>query len=352
MQYPEFLKKGQTLGFVSPSFSCATEPYKSAFRNSLNFWKEKGINTFEGPNTYISNGIGICNSPKLCAKELTEVYSDPEISALISCGGGELMCETISFVDFDVIKRSTPKWYMGYSDNTNFTFLLTTLCDTASIYGPCAASFGMDPLHESLTDSFEILTGRRLKVTNYKKWEKDSLKDEEHPLTGYNLTEATDIKAYLPSGSSNEDISLITSRVAEKGRLIGGCMDILVNLLGTRFDRVSDFIEKYKNDGFIWYLEACDLNVFSIRRAMWQMEEAGWFDYAKAFIFGRPYNGEEMMGLNSTDAVLPFTTVKHRVPAIIDANIGHYPPMMPLINGSMAFIDYDNGSLTIDMKLI
>ena len=30
------------------------------------------------------------------------------------------------------------------------------------------------------------------------------------------------------------------------------------------------------------FFESCDLNVFSIRRAMWQMDNAGWFENVKA----------------------------------------------------------------------
>ena len=31
MRYPEFIKAGDTIGFVAPSFGCAMEPYISAF---------------------------------------------------------------------------------------------------------------------------------------------------------------------------------------------------------------------------------------------------------------------------------------------------------------------------------
>ena len=78
-----------------------------------------------GDNCYKDLGIGISNTPKLCAKELNEMYSNGESDVLISCGGGELMCEVVPFMDFEKIKNSKPKWYMGYSDNTNFTFLST-----------------------------------------------------------------------------------------------------------------------------------------------------------------------------------------------------------------------------------
>ena len=72
------------------------------------------------------------------------------------------MCEILDYVDFEQIGQEAPKWYLGYSDNTNFTFLLTTLCDTASVYGPCAAAFGMEPLHLSLNDAMLLLQGKKL----------------------------------------------------------------------------------------------------------------------------------------------------------------------------------------------
>ena len=59
-----------------------------------------------------------------------------------------------------------------------------------------------------------------------------------------------------------------------EGRLIGGCLDVLTLLLGTKYDKVQAFTERYKEDGIIWFIEACDLNVMGIRRALWQMEQA------------------------------------------------------------------------------
>ena len=76
------------------------------------------------------------NTPEACGAELTEYYCSDKNDILISCGGGELMCEILDTVDFDRIRVTKPKWNMGFSDNTNMTFLLATLCDTASIYGP------------------------------------------------------------------------------------------------------------------------------------------------------------------------------------------------------------------------
>ena len=86
------------------------------------------------------------------------MYTSDKSDALISCGGGELMCEILGYVDWDKIVKAEPKWFMGYSDNTNFTFLLNTIADTASVYGPCAAAFGADKLHNSQLDAIGVLT--------------------------------------------------------------------------------------------------------------------------------------------------------------------------------------------------
>lgn len=346
MRYPDFLKKGGTIGFVAPAFGCNIEPYKSAFHNAQSKWKKMGYGMDVGPNCYEGKGIGISNTPKACAEELMQYYCRKENDCLISCGGGELMCEDLSYVDWETISTAKPKWYLGYSDNTNMTFLLTTLCDVASIYGPCAPAFGMEPWHPAIWDTFALLCGEKKEFTSYELWEKEGLKDEEHPLLPYNCTEKTNVKIYVPTDTAS--VTEAEAAIAE-GRLLGGCMDCLVNLTGTKFDKVAEFIEKYKDDGIIWFLESCDLNVFSIRRAMWQMEQAGWFRYVKGFLIGRALKGEALMGLDRYEAVLACAS-KYGVPVFMDADLGHLPPAIPLVTGSYAQVEGKDGKLHISME--
>lgn len=353
MRYAPFLPANGTIGFVAPSFGCNIEPYRSAFENAKKKWQRLGYSLQLGPNCYAGAGVGISNTPVKCGQELTEYYLSDENDCLISCGGGELMCEILDYVDFEQIAQSEPKWYMGYSDNTNMTYLLATMCDTASIYGPCAAAFGMEPWHTSLKDAMKLLTGKKLTVQGYPKWEKEGLKSAENPLAPYHVTERRQIRFY---DGAAEQTGMYQGRQNPEtdfsGRLLGGCMDCLVNLLGTCYDHTEEFLEKYKEDGIIWFLEACELNVFGIRRAMWQMEHAGWFRYVKGFLIGRPLcHGQEMMGLDAYQAVLEIAAHKH-VPVIMDLDIGHLPPMMPLIVGSKAEVHLKGNQVTIDMQLL
>ena len=343
MRYPRPLPAGGTIGFPAPSFGCATEPYNTAFTHALEKWESMGYRTISGPNARLEQGVGISNTPEECGREFMEMYLSHEYDALISCGGGELMCEILPYVDFIRLAAADPKWFMGYSDNTNLTFLLAVLADTASVYGPCAPSFGMEPLHESLKDSFAVLTGEKQVVSSYGLWEKDSLKDELNPLAPYNLTEKLAMQCFVGSE--------MTESASFQGRLLGGCLDVLANLVGTRYDKVGDFVERYQEDGIIWFLEACDLNVFAIRRAMWQLEEAGWFQYVKGFLIGRPANGEPMMNLDARDAVLKVAGNKG-VPVVFDVDLGHRPPMMPLVVGSLAEVTYGGERLTIRMQYV
>lgn len=360
MRYPEFLNKNGTIGFVAPAFGCATQPYRDRFDRAQEIFRQQGYTLKLGDCCYEGTGTGISSSPEKCARELMDFYCAEDCDVLLSCGGGELMCETISQVDFDRIRRAEPKWYMGYSDNTNFTFLLTTLCDTAAVYGPNVGSFGMNPWHPYLNDAMSVLKGEKKMVSGYENWEKESLVTEETPFEPLNTTQERILKLYIPPRGETwkginaeefiEDARYFHGNLQMEGRLTGGCMDCLVNLTGTRFDQVKEYQKRYEKDGFIWFLEACDLNVFAIRRAMWQMEEAGWFENVRGFLIGRPLcHGQEMMGLDAYEAVLSIAR-KHKVPVVMDADLGHLPPQMPIVSGSMCRVEISGNDICLNYE--
>ena len=181
-----------------------------------------------------------------------------------------------------------------------------------------------------------------------------TLRDEEHPLEPYNLTEQSLVRSFMTKKDQAGEVQAFETEgtIEFKGRLIGGCMDCLVNLTGTKFDQVKSFNERYKEDGIIWYLESCDLNVFGIRRAIWQMIHAGWFEHVKGFLIGRPLHfGEEMIGLDQYHAVIDLLK-EYQVPVLMDLDIGHLAPMMTLINGSTASVCAENGKVKINMELV
>ena len=374
MRYPKNLPKGGTIGFVAPSFGCNIEPYRSCFENAQRKFKGLGYQLKLGPNCYAGEGVGISNTPEKCAQELLEGYCAPESDVLISCGGGELMCEILSHIDFKRVKAAPPKWYMGYSDNTNFTYLLATICDTAAIYGPCAPAFGMEPWHPALEDAMGLLTGERTELKGYDKWERESLKNEANPLEPYHVTEPRKLRVYqdgklfgdqerlsdVEAGNVSANGKTTVDAIAEvsgmpeihmEGRLLGGCMDCLVTLLGTRFDHTREFIQRYKEDGIIWFLEACDLNVMAMSRALWNLMEAGWFEGAAGFIIGRPYHFDEPLMRLDRHGAVKRVLKDMGVPIVMDIDLGHLPPAIPIITGAIGRVEAKGNDFRISYEL-
>ena len=358
MIYPRFLGPGQRIGFIAPSFGCATEPYRSDFEEALSYFKEMGYRTVLGPNCFSDSGTGISNTPLECAKEAGDFLINDRSDVIISCGGGELMCEILPYLDFDAIRNAEPKWFMGYSDNTNLTFLLNTLCDRASIYSLCASKFSPGNSHECTKDAFDVLTGRKLAVSNYPFWRKsipEAGQDEDassentydiytnpKTLESYHLIP---YRQFIYKGGNPADSASFS------GRLTGGCLDILVTLVGTKFDKTAEFARKYKDDGIIWFIESCDLSVMGIRRALWQMDCAGWFENAKGFLIGRPARfDDEFDGFDHYMAVTGLLG-KYNVPIIMDLDIGHLFPQMPVISGALADVTAEGNSFSMKYTL-
>lgn len=361
MRYPEFLQKNGRIGFIAPSFGCVQEPYATLFKNTLDRFDKLGYELILGPNCYKEEGVGKSNTPRKCAEEINEFFGGDKSDVIISCGGGETMCEDLPYVDWQLIRESKPKWFMGYSDNTNLTFLLNTLCDTASIYGPCAASFG-GVYSQYTDDAFKVLTGEMLKVSNYDEWYL------EPSPSGIALEEGSSVvevegndreivvindKPYIKMPYSQKVFmgDKIVDGVDFSGRLAGGCLDCISNLVGTKFDKVSEYADRYEEDGIIWFLEACDLNVMSIRRSLWQMEQAGWFKNVKGFLIGRPLHYYDTFGdFDRIEAVTGILS-KYNVPIVMDIDLGHLSPQMPIISGSIGKVCAKNNTISIEYVL-
>lgn len=343
MRYPEFLHEGGRIGFIAPSFGCSEGIYKDGFVAALKYFEGEGYKSVLGPNSMAGEGIGKSNTPEKCGAEVNDFFINDRADAIISCGGGETMCEDLEYIDFPAIAKAKPLWYMGYSDNTNLTFTLPTLCDTAAIYAPCASSWGMKPRHRALDDAFGIMCGKVMQVGNYDGWEFESLKDEDNPYAPYNITREYRHfcfdKGELLEGDAVD--------VSFEGRLIGGCLDCLINLIGTPFDAMEAFAEKYRDDGIIWFIEACDLNVMDIRRALWQMNAAGWFKYTKGFLIGRPRLFDDSFGDYGHINAFCDMLAKFNVPVLLDVDLGHLPPMMPVISGACAKVTAKGNTLNI-----
>ena len=351
MNIPPFLKPGDTIAVTAPSFGATTEPYKTRFSYAIEKFRERGYKIDAGKTCFKSDGLGISSDPKVCARELEDFYCSEEIQCIISCGGGELMCETAGFIDFSRIKNAPPKWFMGYSDNTNFIHPLLTLCNTASVYGPTITGFGK-PWEKSEDYAIELLEGKISSVQGFKLFQNPQSGTEakqSDPLSKYVLDETKHLKLYKTiQGKAVEQSENLVLQM--EGIFAGGCLDVLANLAGSPLDGTKQFAAENKK--IIWILEACDLNPMDIRRAMWRLDKCGWFENAAGFIIGRPLAsyGQELMGVNQYNAVTDIIS-KYNADIIMDADIGHISPVVPVAMGTYGKAETLNGEIFLNFDI-
>ena len=334
MRRPPFLSKGNKIIAVAPSFGVTTEPYLTRYFAAKKNLERHGYIVEEGPCVHLEEGVASSASPSKRGEEIMEAFRG-DASLISSVGGGETMCDILPFIDFEEISQLPPKWFMGFSDNTNLTFPLTILSNLITIYGPCFPQYFHKPFRLAEKDALDLLEGNATHIAGYPKYS-ITRSNPLHPLWTYRLTQKKIIKPLF----SEEPMT---------GILLGGCLDCLINLCGTSFDKVKEFIHAQK-EGIIWFLEACDLSPLGIRRALFQLNNAGWFDTAKGFLIGRPLcKDAEILGVNKANAVEDMLA-SFGVPVWMDVDLGHISPSMPICCGAKATASLQNGNLVLDYK--
>lgn len=336
MIYPKFIEKNNCIGVPAPS-SGATQVEK---QNKINNAKRRLESL--GYKIKISNNAFSCEKGRSSsalnrAKEVNEMFENNNIDMIICLSGGDFLVEILPFVNFDVLKTH-PKFVAGFSDPTGLLYPITTKYDIATIYGQNFSSLGAEKLHESERNFLEIIKGKIVKQNSFELYEMN------HPpritgLEGYHLTEKVEWK------------TLDNKPALVKGRIIGGCFDIIAELSGTKYDGINAFNEKYKNDGIIWYFDNCELSMEETIRVLWKFKELDYFKYTKAIIFGRFGVDVTYYEYDVKSCLQDSVLSKLNIPIIYEADISHKGPNLTIINGAIAHIKVNNGKGEIAFEL-
>ena len=242
MRYPEFLKKGDkiVLTALSRGVMKKDEERKTRYLKAIDNLEKEGFKIETQPHCFKER---MCRSAsaKIRGKMFMEGYLDNDSKMVFNIAGGDYQYETLPYINYKKISEITPKWVQGYSDTTHITFLMPTLCDVASIYGPGLGEFANYNLNECAKNNLKLLKGETLVQYSYPMY--DEAQEKEDPLENSVYTKPVEWKSL--KGEKEITIS---------GRLIGGCQDVINTLVGTKYDKVKKFIHKYKEDGIVWFL--------------------------------------------------------------------------------------------------
>jgi muramoyltetrapeptide carboxypeptidase LdcA involved in peptidoglycan recycling len=337
MIYPNSLKKGNKIGVTATSDGFISEPDLARLVSGIKHFEGLGYPVLVTDNVKKSSK-GRSSTAEVRAKELEQLFQEQEISAVLAACGGDYLVEMLPWVDFNMI-LANPKWVQGFSDTTGLTFTITTNLDIATLYTNNFSTFGMEHWHPSLVNNLKILEGQDVLQHSF-----DYYQDGYQPkITGleefFLEKEVRWINLYPKSWDKAKELTIT-------GRALGGCLDVLLNLVGTRFDKTKEFIHKYKKDQILWFLESYNLSSEALIRGLWQLREAGWFEHASGFIFGRPAMYGSETDTTYEEAVLSILGDLN-LPIILEADIGHKPPQMTMMCGAIACVRSFNGKGSI-----
>lgn len=337
MIYPEFLKENDVIGITAPSDGRSDALDLVRLDNTVRQFNERGYRVIETAHVRCSeNGRSADGATR--AAELMQLFENEECKLIISASGGDWLYEMLPHVDYDRIANN-PKWFEGMSDPTGLTYTITTICDVATIYCANAGEFGMAKWDKTLEDNIKILSGDVSLVQESTDKYQSGWLSLETGLEGYNKDSETKWRA-LSDGSELEI----------EGRLIGGCLDVLCCLVGTRFDKTKEFLEKYKADGFLWYLEVFSMTPEQLAFSLWQLKEAGWFKYVKGILLGRPAMIHTEHSDTTYDEAVMSVLSELGCPVIADMDFGHRPPHHTIVNGAIGKVCLKDGKGSLKLE--
>lgn len=335
MIYPEFIHDNELIGVTALSGGLATDIDKQRAIYAQEEFAARNINITKTDNVH-TDEKGRSSDAKTRAKELAELVDNPQVKVIMSAAGGDYLLEMLPYIDYDAIVKN-PKWYQGYSDPTGLIFGITTKYDIATVYSNNFAEFSMNPWHKALEDNLKVLRGENIVQTNFNFFQNGFI-ERETGKEPYN--EDAPVKW---SGLHNEQEIIL------KGRILGGCLDVISFLIGTPYQDVKGFIEKYKDDGIVWCLESFSITGENLTLALWQLRNAGWFENAKGFIFGRPCFYQSFSEITFEEAVQN-AIGDMGLPIITGADIGHKKPSITIVNGAIGEFSLKNGKAELRME--
>jgi len=275
--------------------------------------------------------VGTRVSDSARAAELTAMLRDPDVRAVVPPWGGELAIDLLDQLDLDDLATLDPTWVVGYSDLTTVMLPLTTRLGWATIHGTNLMDTAL-AVRDGLVHWTDVATaepGAEIVQRSPGRY-RDVGFDDYRGDPGVSRMSLDREGTWTVVGGGGLDVS---------GRLVGGCIETLAHLAGTPYGDVAAYGEEHAGDGLVVFLEAAEHGPFDVARALHGMRLAGWFDQATAILVGRT-RAPDASGLTQHEAVRDALGMLD-LPIVLDVEVGHAQPQLPLVSGALARVVVD-----------
>ncbi|MEM5551507.1 S66 peptidase family protein [Pseudoalteromonas neustonica] len=320
--FPTALQSGDKIAICA--FSSGVEsPFHKRLDIVLNGLTLRGYEVIEGECLRQKN----C-SAKQRADELMTFLTDDSIAAIMPPWGGELAMEILPHLDFNVIKKSRPKWLVGFSDISTLACVITAKCGWATLH--CTNLMQLHPDEQDthclqVFKTLELEAGNEFTQTPAAFYQGDAINYAQSPDALFSLLKPSQWRCL--NVKDNRDVEL-------SGRLFGGCLDTLGLLLTSPFLSLHEFKKQFAPHGLVLYLENAELQPAAVLRFIISLKLNDIFGLINGLIIGR----SAVISTKEQDIdyyqALELALSDRLFPVIIDADIGHVAPNLCLVNGA------------------
>ncbi|MBR4578743.1 MAG: LD-carboxypeptidase [Oscillospiraceae bacterium] len=338
---PKHLSPGDEVAIVSLSSGILGEDWAihklRIARERLE--KDYGLRVRVMPNAL--RGVDyLYRHPEARAADLMEAFSRPEIRGVFSAIGGEDTIRLLPYVDLDVLKKN-PKIFTGFSDTTSNHFMLYK-AGLISYYGASVmtnfAEYGaINPYTAAAIRDTLFEPKPVLPIQSAPYWHDDE--DERIPWCEENMHRA------FPYHPEEIGYELLQGIGVREGELLGGCLDVFVELLGT-----SLWPARKEWEGKILFLETSeeDMNCDILCMLLRNLAAQGVLDAVEGILVGKPARRSKYEPYKEIfRKVVGLEAGRPELPILYNVNIGHANPITVLPIGVRARLDAEHKALTL-----
>lgn len=336
---PERLKRGDKVAIVSLSRGMLGEDmfihkYHLA---KARLEKDYGLTVVAMPNTL--KGIDyLYRHPEARAQDLMDAFRDPTIKAVFNAIGGDDTIRLLPHIDLNVL-RNHPKIFTGFSDTTT-NHMMMCKAGLVSYYGLAVMNniseyveineYTRDSMEKTLfypQDTLDIPCSDFCSYDEDKIWWGEDRMDQRTPRfpnTGYELLQG--------SGKVT-------------GELLGGCVDVFPELLGTS---LWPTLDEWR--GKLLLLETSEANMPEdvLSWFLRNLQAQGILDVIHGIVVGKPaFRDKRESYKDIFRQVVGFEADRPDLPILYNVNVGHAYPIGLFPLGLPYEIDCENKTLTL-----
>ncbi len=319
------LQVGDTVGIVSPSWGGAGA-YPHRFERGVEHIQSLGFKVKIGDHARHQRGV-VSDTAENRAADIHAMFAASEVKAIFSAIGGDHSCHLLTLLDFDLI-RANPKIFVGYSDTHIIAATIWKETKLVTFAGPAVLTdFAEYPSMVDYSQQYvlkALTENQPVGVIEPSPWWTEEFIDWGDKEDGVRPR----------ARQSSPGWTWLKHGVAE-GILIGGCLESLQHLRGTRFWP--------EWDDAIFFFETSEEKPSpeKVDGILMDYENMGVLAKINGLLVGRAksYTGAEKQRLR--DVVLERTR-RYSFPVITDMDFGHTAPLFTLPIGCRARIDTGN----------